>query len=80
MIRIEIKGRDDFWRDAVIVEWEHQFPLRKMTRDASGFFGIEEAWLKDLKRVAGDCFSTVVEAPGDPSRRSLFRLFLPHES
>lgn len=79
MIRVEIKSRDDFWRDAVIVEWEHQFPKRTMVKEASGSFLIENDWLDDLKRITGDCFSTVVEAPVDPSRRSWFRQFLPRE-
>jgi hypothetical protein len=76
MIRVEINGRDAFWRDAVIVEWEHQHPARKLTKEASGSFVIESDWLDDLKRIAGDCFSTVVVAPADPSRRSWFRQFL----
>jgi hypothetical protein len=80
MIRIEINGRDDFWRDAVIVEWEHQYPQRVLIKEASGAFLIENDWLDDLKRIAGDCFSTIVVAPMDPSRRSLFRQFLPRES
>jgi hypothetical protein len=80
MIRIEINGRDDFWRDAVIVEWEHQYPQRVLIKEANGAFLIENDWLDDLKRIAGDCFSTIVVAPMDPSRRSLFRQFLPRES
>jgi hypothetical protein len=80
MIRIEINGRDEFWRDAVIVEWEHQYPQRTLIKKAGGSFLIENDWLDDLKRIAGDCFSTIVVAPMDPSRRSLFRQFLPRES
>jgi hypothetical protein len=80
MIRIEINGRDDFWRDAVIVEWEHQYPQRTLIKEASGSFLIENDWLDDLKRIAGDCFSSIVVAPMDPSRRSLFRQFLARES
>ena len=80
MMRIEIKSRDDFWRDAVIVEWESQYPQRKLVKEGSGSFLIENVWLDDLKRIAGDCFSTIVVAPIDPSRRSWFRQFLPRES
>jgi len=80
MMRIEINGRDAFWLNAVIVEWEHQYPQRTLIKEASGFFIIENDWLEDLKRIAGACFSTVVVAPMDPSRRSLFRQFLPGES
>jgi len=80
MMRIEINGRDAFWFNAFIVEWEHQYPQRALIKEASGFFIIENDWLEDLKRIAGACFSTVVVAPMDPSRRSLFRQFLPGES
>jgi hypothetical protein len=80
MIRIEINGRDDFWREAVFVEWEHQYPHRTLIKEASGSFVIENDWLDDLKRIAGDCFSTIVVAPIDPSRRSWFRQFFPRES
>jgi hypothetical protein len=80
MMRIEIKSREEFWRDAVIVEWEHQYPQRKLVKEASGSFLIENDWLDDLNRIAGDCFSTIVVAPTDPSRRSWFRQFLPRES
>lgn len=80
MMRIEIKSREEFWRDAVIVEWEHQYPQRKLVKEASGSFLIENDWLDDLNRIAGDCFSTIVVAPMDPSRRSWFRQFLPRES
>jgi hypothetical protein len=51
-----------------------------LIKEASGAFLIENDWLDDLKRIAGDCFSTIVVAPMDPSRRSLFRQFLPRES
>jgi len=77
VMRIEIKGRDNFWGDAVIVEWEHQYPQRKLIKEESGSFVIENDWLEDLKRIAGDCFSTVIVAPSDPSRRSWFRHFIP---
>lgn len=76
MMRIEINGRDAFWRDAVIIEWEHQHPQRTLNKEASGSFVIEDDWLDDLTRIAGDCFSTVVVAPADPSRRSWFQQFL----
>jgi hypothetical protein len=80
MMRVEINGRDAFWRDAVIVEWEHQYPQRALVKESSGSFVIEKDWLDDLKRIAGDCFSTVVVAPIDPSRRSWFQQFFPRES
>jgi hypothetical protein len=76
-MRIEIESRDDFWRDALIVEWESQYPQRTLIKEVSGSYVIENDWLDDLKRIAGDCFSTIVVAPMDPSRRSWFRQFLP---
>ena len=77
LLRVEIKSRDAFWRDALLVEWEHQYPERPLTREASGSCLIEINWLDDLQRVAGDCFATIVVAPADPGRRSWFRQFLP---
>ncbi|HEY3026713.1 MAG TPA: hypothetical protein VGJ55_11235 [Pyrinomonadaceae bacterium] len=76
-IRIEIVGRDAFWRGAVIVEWEHQHPEQKLIEETSGAYLIEVDWLEDLKCIAGDCFSRIVVAPADPSRRLWFRRFLP---
>ena len=75
-MRIEIKGRDEFWRDAVITEWEHQYPQRRLIKEADDSFSIETAWLDDLKRIAGDCFSKIMVAPLDRSRRSWLRRFL----
>jgi hypothetical protein len=77
-IRIEINARDEFWRKAVIVEWEDQYPERKLTAEQGGRYLIDAAFLDDLKRIAGDCFSEVVIAPPDPSRRALLRRFIPN--
>lgn len=77
-IRIEIKARDEFWGKAVLVEWEDQYPERKLDSEAnSRYLLIEAGWLNDLKRVAGDCFCEVVVAPADPSRRAMFSRFMP---
>ena len=76
-IKIEIIGRDQFWRGAVIVEWEHQHPQRKLIEDPTGTYLIQRGWLEDLKCIAGDCFSRIVVAPADPSRRLWFRQLLP---
>jgi hypothetical protein len=73
-IRVELVSRDGFWRKAVMVEWEHQFPARAVADDEGGTYVIEEDWLDDFARVAGQCFSTVHLAPADPGRRRLFRL------
>jgi hypothetical protein len=73
-IRIEIKGRNEFWQNAVVVEWDYQFPERKLEALAPRFYLIEEEWLKDLDRVAAQCFSQVLLAPADPGRRQMFRM------
>jgi len=72
-IRVEIVGRNEFWRNAVFVEWEYQFPERKLEPEGSGFFLIADEWLDDLRRVATQCFSQILLAPQDPGRRLLFR-------
>jgi hypothetical protein len=79
-IRIEIIGRDDFWRNAIVVEWEHQFPERKLVAEASARYLIEFDWLDDLKRIGQECFSEIVIAPADSSRRSWLRRFIPSGS
>ena len=76
-MRVEIIGRDAFWRKAVLVEWEHQFPNRELLTETDNSYLIEPEWLEDLQRVAGQCFSKVIVAPKDPSRRLWFRRFLP---
>jgi hypothetical protein len=78
-IRVEIIGRNEFWRDAVFVEWEYQFPERKLEPEAEGFYLIAEEWLDDLRRVAAQCFSQVLLAPQDPGRRKLFRRLLARD-
>lgn len=72
-IRVEITGRNEFWRNAVFVEWEHQFPDRKIVAQNDGYYLIDQHWLEDLQRVASQVFSKVVIAPADPGRRHLFR-------
>jgi hypothetical protein len=78
-IRIEIIGRDTFWRDAVLVEWAHQFPNRELVAQTSVYYLIEAEWLKDLERVADGCFSRVVVAPEDLGRRLWLRQFIPSD-
>ena len=79
-MRVEIIGKDDFWRDAVLVEWEHQHPERKLVQEPGGSYLIQNDWFDDLNRIAADCFSTLVLAPADPGRRSWFRQFFPSRS
>lgn len=78
-IRVELKSRNEFWRNAVMVEWDYQFPQRKLEADAQNFYLIEESWLEDFQRVAGQCFSQALLAPRDPGRRQLFRRLLARE-
>lgn len=80
LIRIEIIGRDDFWRNAVLVEWDHQYPERTLVAESSDCYLIETEWLVDLKRVADGCFSKIVVAPEDPGRRLWLRRFIPSQS
>lgn len=77
-IKVEINGRDEFWGKAVLVEWEHQYPERRLNAEPNGHYLLIEAdWLNDLKRVAGDCFSEVLVAPANPGRRSWLSNFIP---
>jgi hypothetical protein len=78
-IRVEIIGRNEFWRNAVFVEWEYQFPERKLESEDGNFYLIAEEWLDDLRRVAAQCFSQVLLAPQDPGRRKLFRRLLARD-
>lgn len=77
-LRVEITGRDEFWRNAVFVEWNAQFPERNLVAESNGSYLIPADWLNDLARIAGECFSKVVIAPANPSRRLLFRQLMPH--
>lgn len=72
-IKVEIKSRNKFWRNAVQVEWEYQFPDRQLTADGQGYYLIPAAWLADLQRVAAQCLSQALVAPADTGRRQLFR-------
>lgn len=78
-IRVEIKSRNEFWRNAVMVEWDYQFPQRKLEAETQNFYLIEENWLEDLHRVTAQCFSQVLLAPRDPGRRQLFRRLLARD-
>lgn len=78
-IRVELKARNEFWRNAVMVEWDYQFPQRTLEAETQNFYLIEESWLEDFQRVAGQCFSQALLAPRDPGRRQLFRRLLARE-
>lgn len=78
-VRVEIVGRNEFWRNAVFVEWEYQFPERRLEPESARYHLIEEGWLEDLQRVAAQCFSQALLAPQDPGRRHLFRKIFARE-
>ena len=76
-VRVEIKARDEFWRKAVLIEWEYRHPDWNLTYDAGGLYLIDREWLESLKAVATDCNSTIVIGPRDPGRRSLLTFLAP---
>jgi hypothetical protein len=67
-VRIEIRGKDEFWGRAFHVEWEHQFPDRRLTADGEHFIA-EREWFEDLDRVGSQTFCKIVVAPENPLRR-----------
>ncbi|MBI1761554.1 MAG: hypothetical protein HYR56_08985 [Acidobacteria bacterium] len=79
-IKVEIIGRNAYWSNAIFVEWEYQFPERKLVRQTERYYWIEAEWLNDLQRVAQQCFGRALRAPDDPGRRQLFRRIFPRES
>ena len=78
-IKVEIKSRNEFWRNAVQVEWDYQFSDRPLARDEQGYYLIPAAWLADLQRVAAQCLSQALVAPADTGRRQLFRKLLARD-
>jgi len=75
-IRVEIESRDGFWRNAVSVEWAHQFPARPPIDPRADSIVIDQSWFDELSTVAAKCFSRVQLSPADPGRRLLFRRLL----
>ena len=75
-IRIEVRGKDEFWARAFHVEWNDQFPERKLTADGEHYIALVD-WFDDLERVAAQTFCRIVRSPASPPRRewmrSLFR-------
>ena len=69
-IKIEIRGKDDFWAQAFHVEWEHQFPYRKLASDGKDRFLADADWLDDLERVGSETFCAVLQTPENPQRRA----------
>jgi len=76
-LRVEIIGRDEFWSKAVLVEWDHCHPTKKLRNVDATSFMIESDWLDSLRTIAAECNCEVMVGPDDPSRRLLFRQFLP---
>jgi hypothetical protein len=79
-IRIDIKGRDDFWSRAFHVEWADQFPDRHLAEDDAGHYLADPAWLSDLERVGEQTFCRVTRAPDNPLRRQWLSSILPGRS
>jgi hypothetical protein len=79
-IRIEIQGRDDFWGRAFHVEWEDQFPARKLIKDSAGHSLVDETWLAELEQVAAQVFCKIVRAPENPRRRAWINSLIPNGS
>ena len=75
-VRVEITGRNDFWLNAIFVEWDYQFPERKLEHQQERYYLIETDWLSDLQRVTQQCFGRAIIAPQDPGRRQLLRRLL----
>ena len=75
-VKIEIRGKDEFWERAFHVEWSDQFPDRKITSDTSGLFLVAQEWLEDLERVGAQTFCTVIRAPENPERRRWMNSFM----
>ena len=77
-LKIEIASKDEFWQNAVSLEWSTRYPQRRLSTVGAGIYSIDIRWLDDLQDIARECNSTIIVAPSDPGRRSLFTQFLPH--
>ncbi len=79
-ITVEIKGKDDFWARAFHVEWEYQFPDRKLASAGAGRFVAEGEWLDDLERVGNQTFCNILRSPENPRRREWMSSLLPRRA
>jgi len=79
-IRIEIKGKDDFWERAFHVEWEYQFPDRALIPSDAGQFIASAEWFEDMERVAAQTFCRIVRAPENPQRRRWMNSLIPRRT
>jgi hypothetical protein len=76
-LKVEIKGKDEFWGRAFHVEWESQFPGRTLASDGTGRFLAQAGWLDDLERVGEQTFCTILRAPENPRRREWIGSLIP---
>ena len=76
-VKIEIKGKDGFWERAFHVEWEDQFPNRRLTSDGAGRFLAPGDWLNDLESVGTRTFCKILRAPENPRRREWISSLIP---
>jgi hypothetical protein len=76
-IKFEIKGRDEFWARAFLIEWEHRFPNRKLLCDQAGSYSAESDWELDIGDVARQTFCQVIRAPRNPQRRRWIESLIP---
>jgi hypothetical protein len=75
-IKIEIRGKDEFWGRAFHVEWEHQFPGRALKSNGAGQFITQSEWFDDLERVAAQTFCKIIRAPENAERRRWMRFLI----
>lgn len=66
---VEITGRDEFWQRAFHVEWEHQFPDRKLGPAGENRFRAPSSWLDDIERVGRETFCRIERLPASTERR-----------
>ena len=71
-VRVEVKAKDSFWYQAFHVEWQDCFPGRELRSDGAGFFLVDAAWLRDMKKVGEQVFCEIRIAPQNPRRRAWF--------
>lgn len=76
-VRVEIKGKDEFWARAFHVEWKYQFPDRKLVCEGANRYIAQLEWLNELERVAAQTFCKVVRAPENPPRRRWMNSLIP---
>ena len=76
-VRVEIQARDEFWRKAVLIEWDYRYPDRTLSNETDSWYLIDSEWIEALKEVATECNSTIIIGPGDPGRRSMFKKLIP---